>query len=75
MTFLARPQAVDSPCNKVCTVDHASSLCIGCGRSLSEIASWLSFTEVERRRIMAELPNRLARLRQPEAGPSEPDAR
>jgi uncharacterized protein len=65
MTFLARPQAVESPCNKVCTVDPASSLCIGCGRNLTEIAGWLGFTDAERTRIMAELPTRLAKLRMP----------
>ncbi len=72
MTFLARPQAVETPCNKVCTVDPASSLCIGCGRSLAEIAGWLGFTDAERTRIMAELPARLARLNSG-ANAAEPD--
>ena len=72
MTFLARPQAVETPCNKVCTVDPASSLCIGCGRSLAEIAGWLGFTDAERARIMAELPARLARLNSG-ANAAEPD--
>jgi uncharacterized protein len=37
-------------------------LCTGCGRSLNEIARWLELAAAERRRIMAELPGRLARI-------------
>jgi predicted Fe-S protein YdhL (DUF1289 family) len=51
---------IESPCNKVCVVDPAAALCVGCGRTLTEIANWLAFSPAERRRIMAELPRRLA---------------
>jgi predicted Fe-S protein YdhL (DUF1289 family) len=70
MTFIARPQVVDSPCNRICTVDPTSGLCIGCGRSLDEIAGWLGYSESERRRITAELPARLAALRAADAKPA-----
>jgi predicted Fe-S protein YdhL (DUF1289 family) len=62
MTFLARPQPIESPCNKICTVlgEH----CIGCGRTLAEIANWIGYSDGERARIMAELPERLASLRE-----------
>ncbi|MBI5114114.1 DUF1289 domain-containing protein [Rhodoplanes serenus] len=53
---------MDTPCIKVCTVDRASGLCVGCGRSLDEIAEWADLSAAARRRIMAELPARLARL-------------
>ncbi|WP_155478625.1 DUF1289 domain-containing protein [Rhodoplanes serenus] len=53
---------IDTPCIKVCTVDRASGLCVGCGRSLDEIAEWADLSAAARRRIMAELPARLARL-------------
>jgi uncharacterized protein len=56
---------IESPCNKVCVVDPASSLCVGCGRTLAEIGGWIGFTPDERRRIMAELPDRLATLASP----------
>lgn len=49
---------IASPCTKVCTMDPRSSLCAGCGRTLDEIARWGSLSETERRRIMAELPQR-----------------
>lgn len=50
---------IASPCTKVCTIDPRSHLCRGCGRTLSEIAQWMSLGETERQRIMAELPGRL----------------
>jgi predicted Fe-S protein YdhL (DUF1289 family) len=54
--------AIETPCNKICVVDPASKLCVGCGRTLAEIGGWIGFTPEERRRIMAELPARLAAL-------------
>jgi hypothetical protein len=30
----------ESPCNKVCVIDAACGLCIGCGRSLAEVGGW-----------------------------------
>jgi predicted Fe-S protein YdhL (DUF1289 family) len=57
---------IETPCNKVCVLDAGSGLCIGCGRTAAEIGSWIGLTAEERRRIMAELPARLAALpRQP----------
>jgi predicted Fe-S protein YdhL (DUF1289 family) len=49
---------ISSPCTKVCTIDPRSKLCVGCGRTLTEIAQWASLAEPERQRIMAELPAR-----------------
>jgi len=63
MTVVANPPAIASPCNKVCTVEPVSGLCMGCGRSIMEIANWIGYSDGERTRIMAELPQRLASLR------------
>jgi predicted Fe-S protein YdhL (DUF1289 family) len=52
--------AIASPCTKVCTIDPPSQLCRGCGRTLDEIARWMSLGDSERARIMADLPARLA---------------
>jgi predicted Fe-S protein YdhL (DUF1289 family) len=49
----------ESPCNKICAIDPVSGQCVGCGRTLSEIESWLRYSDHERRRVMAELPQRL----------------
>ena len=50
---------IESPCNKVCVVDPVAKLCVGCGRSLDEIARWIDLDAAERRRIIALLPERL----------------
>ena len=57
------PRSIATPCVKVCVVDGASGLCLGCWRTLSEIGGWSGFTDEERARIMAELPAREARGR------------
>ncbi|MGE0036540.1 MAG: DUF1289 domain-containing protein [Xanthobacteraceae bacterium] len=54
---------IETPCNKVCAIDAAFTLCVGCGRSMAEIAGWIGFTADERRRIMAELPGRIDAMR------------
>lgn len=54
------PAPISSPCIKVCAVSGRTGLCIGCGRTLAEIAAWGGLSEPERRAIMAELPTRLA---------------
>ncbi len=56
------PRAIATPCVKVCIVDGASSLCLGCYRTLSEIGGWSGLTDEERARIMAELPGRRDRI-------------
>lgn len=53
-------QPISTPCIKVCAVSGMTNQCIGCGRSLQEIARWGSINEAERKTIMAELPARLA---------------
>ena len=57
---IAMANLIASPCTKVCTIDPSTRLCRGCGRSLDEIARWMSLSDSERTRIMAELPRRLA---------------
>ena len=54
---------IESPCNKICTVDPVSGLCLGCGRTLQEIERWTAYSDTERARVMAELPQRLETLR------------
>lgn len=53
-------QPISTPCIKVCAVSGQTGLCIGCGRSLNEIARWASLSEAERQTIMAALPARMA---------------
>lgn len=51
MTHALLPSSkVESPCTKVCTLD-ARNICIGCGRSVSEIANWSRLSADEQRDI------------------------
>lgn len=51
-----------SPCVKVCQMDPARGLCIGCLRTLDEIARWGGMPDGEREAIMADLPARRAAM-------------
>jgi hypothetical protein len=60
---------MESPCVKVCLFDPVSGLCSGCGRTLDEIAQWASFGDEDRRRIMADLPERMKKLKRIDVRP------
>lgn len=51
-----------SPCIKTCRIDQATSLCLGCYRTLDEIASWGRMSDTERNRVMADLERRRPQL-------------
>jgi predicted Fe-S protein YdhL (DUF1289 family) len=55
--------SISTPCVKVCVVDPISALCIGCGRTVAEIAGWGAMSEPERLSIMAGLGARLREAR------------
>ena len=47
-----------SPCVKLCVLHEATKICLGCGRTLDEIAQWGLMPEAERLAIMARLDAR-----------------
>ena len=49
-----------SPCVGVCVLDAGSHYCIGCARTIEEIAQWPRLSAEEKRRVMAELTGRQA---------------
>jgi len=55
-------RAAITPCIKVCMVDGQSGLCLGCFRTLPEIARWERFSDKERLALMAALPSRRSRI-------------
>jgi len=63
----------ETPCIAVCMIDPGTSLCLGCGRTLPEIARWHRMDSAERQAVMLQLAERMADagLAQPEmaAGP------
>jgi predicted Fe-S protein YdhL (DUF1289 family) len=44
-----------SPCVSVCRLDPVTQLCVGCGRTIAEIAAWPGLSEQDRKAIMARL--------------------
>jgi hypothetical protein len=52
--------SIETPCIAVCMIDPRSSLCLGCGRTLPEIARWHRIERAERLAIMESLPARMA---------------
>ncbi|MEO0549281.1 MAG: DUF1289 domain-containing protein [Pseudomonadota bacterium] len=52
-------KAIESPCIKVCAINGTLGMCIGCGRTLQEVASWTKLDDAQRREIMDVLPERL----------------
>jgi predicted Fe-S protein YdhL (DUF1289 family) len=55
-------QAIESPCIKVCSIDATTGWCLGCGRSMREIAGWSSLPQPIRADIMAALEDRKAQI-------------
>jgi uncharacterized protein len=55
--------ALSTPCVRICVIDPLSALCIGCGRTVEEIAAWTAMSEAERGFVMAALGARQARAR------------
>jgi predicted Fe-S protein YdhL (DUF1289 family) len=51
--------STETPCIAVCMIDPKTKLCLGCGRTLPEIAQWGRMSSEERRAVMATLPERM----------------
>ncbi len=51
---------METPCIAVCMIDPRTSLCLGCGRTLPEIARWHRMENAERLAVMAQLEARMA---------------
>lgn len=49
---------IASPCNKVCVMDTEQRYCLGCSRTLAEIAAWGSMTDEEQRAVLEQLEQR-----------------
>jgi len=55
---------LETPCVNICLLDQETGTCIGCGRTIAEIAQWAAMSAAERRAIMAALPARMNQLEQ-----------
>jgi len=57
---------VKSPCIEVCQMDPVRGVCIGCCRSLDEIARWGEMGDREQFAVLEKLPERRRSLNIPE---------
>ena len=60
MGRLPDDSGVASPCTSVCTMDEATGLCIGCFRTLDEIAMWGVLPDDDKRAVWSALALRRA---------------
>jgi uncharacterized protein len=49
---------VPSPCISLCKMDPKQGLCVGCGRTLDEIARWSSMNDAQKREVWVMLEER-----------------
>lgn len=54
------PRTITSPCVNICTIDPATGWCLGCARTLDEIARWTVMSDAERAAVTARLAARAA---------------
>jgi len=57
-----------SPCIRVCTLDPETNLCLGCFRTLDEIAGWSGFSREEKWAILRQLDARKRAHAKPREG-------
>lgn len=53
--------SVASPCISVCQMDPHTRLCVGCARTIEEIAGWSSYTRVEKLAVWQRIIERRER--------------
>jgi len=51
---------VASPCISVCRIDPVTGLCVGCARTLEEIAAWSTLDDAARRNVWSAIAARRA---------------
>ncbi|MCX8999811.1 DUF1289 domain-containing protein [Rhizobiaceae bacterium BDR2-2] len=56
-----------TPCIRICQMETRTGWCIGCGRTIDEIAAWSRYDDAERLSIMDGLAERLRHLARHEA--------
>ena len=54
---------IESPCTKVCTLHPRLQICTGCGRTASEIESWLTLSREQRIGLIEIVRQRLQAAR------------
>ena len=59
---------IESPCVKICVIHPSERLCTGCHRTIEEISEWSRLSQIERDKIINELPERASKLKKRRGG-------
>ena len=59
---------IESPCVKICVIHPSERLCTGCHRTIEEISAWSRLPQIERDKIINELPERASNLKKRRGG-------
>jgi predicted Fe-S protein YdhL (DUF1289 family) len=54
----AQDAPIMSPCRSICKMSTATGLCVGCLRTLDEIAAWGQMSPAERTAVMGQIKQR-----------------
>ena len=49
---------VASPCQNICQINPQTGYCVGCLRTIDEIADWLEMSDDEKRKLLNQLDQR-----------------
>ena len=49
---------VSSPCQQICQMNPQTGYCIGCLRTIDEIANWLEMSTEEKRTVLQRIDER-----------------
>ena len=59
---------IESPCVKICVIHPSERVCTGCHRTIEEISTWSRLPQIERDKIINELPERASKLKKRRGG-------
>lgn len=58
LNAMNEPRNIESPCVRLCCIDEATGLCVGCARTLDEITGWSGFDAPDKLRVLAAVDMR-----------------
>jgi len=47
-----------SPCINVCRIDPNTNLCVGCKRTIEEIANWIQYSDKQKQEVIKNIKTR-----------------
>jgi uncharacterized protein len=50
--------SIQSPCVHICEMSQDTGVCVGCNRTLAEIANWSRFSDTQKIRVIVDAQQR-----------------